>query len=117
MPHTTARTGSVLTPCITCFLLSLRAFAFSAVFFSSLPSGCSLPTLFPPACLFRQMRRHIRRAIRTFSQAPWFTFVALLTLALGIGVNSALFSVVKAVLIEDLPYGKPDQLIRVWVTN
>src|SRR5215831_3871745 len=63
------------------------------------------------------MRRHIRQALRSLSQSPWFTSVALVTLALGIGVNSALFSVVKAVLVEDLPYGKPNQLVRVWVTN
>src|SRR5215470_17784105 len=63
------------------------------------------------------MKAHFGTALRSFVHTPWFSCVALLTLALGIGLNSALFSVVKAVLVEDLPYGKPQQLIRVWVTN
>src|SRR5580700_9977908 len=56
-------------------------------------------------------------AFRTFLRNPWFTLVAVATLALGMGVNSALFSVVKAVLLEDLPYAKPSQLVRVWIRN
>jgi putative ABC transport system permease protein len=63
------------------------------------------------------MGSDLRQAIRSFVKHPWFTAVALITLGLGIGVNSALFSVVKAVLLEELPYGAPHQLIRVWVTN
>jgi putative ABC transport system permease protein len=63
------------------------------------------------------MGSDLRQAIRSFVKHPWFSAVALITLGLGIGVNSALFSVVKAVLLEELPYGAPQQLIRVWVTN
>lgn len=59
----------------------------------------------------------LRYAFRTFVRSPWFTLVSLTMLALGIGVNSALFSVVKSVLVEDLPYRKPNQLVRVWVSN
>jgi hypothetical protein len=51
-------------------------------------------------------------AFRTFLRNSWFTVVAIATLALGMGVNSALFSVVKSVILEDLPYAKPNQLVR-----
>lgn len=56
-------------------------------------------------------------AFRTFRRSPWFTAVAIVTLALGIGVNAALFSVVKSVLFGTLPYAKPGQLVRVWIRN
>jgi len=59
----------------------------------------------------------VRYALRTWRRNPWFTLFALVTLALGIGVNSALFSVVHSVLLAGLPYGHASQLTRVWVSN
>ena len=56
-------------------------------------------------------------ALRAFRRSPWFTTVAIATLALGMGVNAALFSVVKSVLFGTLPYAKPDQLVRIWIRN
>jgi predicted permease len=56
-------------------------------------------------------------AFRAFRRSPWFTVVAVATLALGMGVNAALFSVVKSVLFGTLPYSQPDQLVRVWIRN
>jgi putative ABC transport system permease protein len=56
-------------------------------------------------------------AFRAFRRSPWFTAVAIATLALGIGVNAALFSVVKSVLFGNLPYTRPGQLARVWIRN
>ena len=63
------------------------------------------------------LRADIRHTLRQALQAPTYTALAVLALALGIGANSAIFTVVQGVLLKPLPYRDPGQLVMVWSHN
>src|SRR5580692_7666408 len=59
----------------------------------------------------------VRYAIRQLWASPAFTIVILLTLALSIGANSAIFSVINGVLLKKLPYQEPNRVVRIFLSN
>ena len=56
-------------------------------------------------------------ALRRFRKAPGYATIAIATIAIGVGANTAIFSVLDAVILNPLPFPEPDRLIQIWETN
>ena len=63
------------------------------------------------------MLEDLRFALRTLRSSPGFTLVVMLTLGLGVGINTAIFSVVNSVLLRPLPFDEPERVMTVWESN
>src|SRR6185295_209427 len=63
------------------------------------------------------LARDVRYAARGLRRDRVFTLVVLATLAVGIGISTAIFSVVRGVILKPLPYLEPDQIVTIWSTN
>jgi putative ABC transport system permease protein len=67
--------------------------------------------------MWAELRQDVGYALRSLSKSGWFALTAIVTLALGIGANTAIFSVISGVLLRPQPFHQPDRLVFLWSTS
>ena len=67
--------------------------------------------------MWRDVRQDVGYAVRALSRSGWFAITAIVTLALGIGANTAIFSIISSVMLRPQPYREPDRLVFLWSSS
>src|SRR6185436_18316752 len=96
--------------------LSCAIFPVIAASSRSPRENCELRAVPCVICFVGPARQHFVPVLRRLWRSPMFTLVTILTIAIGIGANSVIFSVIRGVLLKPLPYPDPDALIAIWQT-